>query len=310
MLRGTAAREASRAEAPRPDDGTVWRLPGRREISWHRQARFEIGVYERGAGEGVWRGARHRLVFSLDPRPPILLQLDGGRPVELPAAPDPIGFYPAGATARTVGESSRYAQVCWDPDLYQLVAPEMPRTPGLEPGIGQDPLIGQLARSLAEATGQDALDRLLAETLVTAIALRTAQLFGGVRTEPPPDPGRQRLRRVLDYIEANLGRDLGLAELAEVACLSPFHFSRLFARAAGVGPQRYVIQRRVERAKALLRQGETPLAAIAQELGFADQSHFTNAFRREAGVTPGRYRAANRSKTSASGFKMGGPELP
>lgn len=310
MLRGTAAREASRAEAPRPDDGTVWRLPGRREISWHRQVRFEIGVYERGAGEGVWRGARHRLVFSLDPRPPILLQLDGGRPVELPAAPDPIGFYPAGATARTVGESSRYAQVCWDPDLYRVVAPDLPRMPGLEPGVGQDPLIAQLARSLAEGAGQGTLDRLLAETLVTAIALRTAQLFGGVRTEPPPDPGRPRLRRVLDHIEANLGRDLGLVELAQVACLSPFHFSRLFARATGTGPQRYVLRRRVERAREMLLQGEAPLAAVAQELGFADQSHFTNAFRRETGMTPGRFRAANRSKSSASGFKMGGPALP
>ncbi len=131
-----------------------------------------------------------------------------------------------------------------------------------------------------------------------------------MRPEPPPDPGRARLRRVFDYIEANLGRDLGLVELAEVACLSPFHFSRLFARAAGVGPQRYVLQRRVERAKALLRQGDVPLAAIAQELGFADQSHFTNAFRRETGETPGRFRSANLSKTSASGFKMAGRDLP
>jgi AraC family transcriptional regulator len=73
---------------------------------------------------------------------------------------------------------------------------------------------------------------------------------------------------------------------------SPFHFSRSFKQATGVGPQRYVIQRRVERAKRLLRQTRQPIALIAQEAGFADQSHLTQIFHREMGVTPGRFRAA------------------
>ena len=60
---------------------------------------------------------------------------------------------------------------------------------------------------------------------------------------------------------------------------------------AGIGPQRYIIQRRLERAKRLLRRTHLPIALIAQEVGFADQSHLTQMFRREVGVTPGRYRA-------------------
>jgi AraC-like DNA-binding protein len=95
-----------------------------------------------------------------------------------------------------------------------------------------------------------------------------------------------------DYVEAHLGDDLSLTMLAGIACLSPYHFSRSFKQAAGVGPQRYVIQRRVERAKYLLRQTHQPLALIAQETGFGDQSHLTQMFRREIGVTPGRFRAA------------------
>ncbi|MGC2200718.1 MAG: helix-turn-helix transcriptional regulator [Stellaceae bacterium] len=83
-----------------------------------------------------------------------------------------------------------------------------------------------------------------------------------------------------------------LTDLAGVACLSPYHFSRSLKQAVGVGPQRYVTQRRLERAKTLLRRSDQPLAWIAQEAGFADQSHLTAIFRREMGVTPGRFRAA------------------
>jgi AraC family transcriptional regulator len=100
------------------------------------------------------------------------------------------------------------------------------------------------------------------------------------------------LQRVSDYVEAHLDEDLSLTALADIACLSPYHFSRSFKQAAGVGPQRYVIQRRIERAKRLLRQTHQPLALIAQETGFADQSHLTRTFRREVGVTPSGYRSA------------------
>jgi AraC family transcriptional regulator len=103
---------------------------------------------------------------------------------------------------------------------------------------------------------------------------------------------RDRLNRVQDYIEAHLDDRLSLTELAGVACLSPYHFSRSFKQATGVGPQRYVMQRRLERAKTLMRRSNQPLAFIAQEAGFVDQSHLTSIFRREMGMTPGRYRAA------------------
>ena len=95
-----------------------------------------------------------------------------------------------------------------------------------------------------------------------------------------------------DYIQAHLDDRLTLTDLAGIACLSSYHFSRSFKLATGVGPHRYVIQRRIERAKRLLRQTGLPLALIAQETGFTDQSHLAQTFRREVGVTPGRFRAA------------------
>ena len=125
------------------------------------------------------------------------------------------------------------------------------------------------------------------------MGIRIAQRFVGHLALPiAKGLSPERLQRVRDYIEAHLDDDLSLTALADIACLSPFHFSRSFKEAAGVGLQRYVMQRRLERAKTLMRRTNQPLALIAQEAGFSDQSHLTSIFRRETGVTPGRYRAA------------------
>jgi AraC family transcriptional regulator len=136
-------------------------------------------------------------------------------------------------------------------------------------------------------------DKILVESLGTAMFIRIAQRFvGRLPLSSSKGLSPERLRRVRDYVEAHLDDDLSLTVLADITCLSPYHFSRSFKQATGVGPPRYVIQRRLEHAKRLLRRTRQPLAAIAQEAGFADQSHLTQIFRREMGVTPGRFRDA------------------
>lgn len=99
-----------------------------------------------------------------------------------------------------------------------------------------------------------------------------------------------RLKRVLDHVDANLGEDIGLTELANVAGLSAFHFSRVFRQQTGITPYQHVIRRRVERAIQLLTEGRLPLAEIARACGFSSQSHFTAAFTRATGVPPGLFR--------------------
>ena len=99
-----------------------------------------------------------------------------------------------------------------------------------------------------------------------------------------------RLARVRDFVAANLGEAFGIAEMAEVANLSPYHFSRAFKQATGRTPRAFVTDRRVERAKELLARTDLPLAQVAQGCGFADQAHFTTVFSRQSGVTPGAFR--------------------
>jgi AraC family transcriptional regulator len=99
-----------------------------------------------------------------------------------------------------------------------------------------------------------------------------------------------RLRRVLAYVEEHLAEDITVADLANVACLSIFHFTRAFAGAMGVPPHRYVSRRRLESAKAMLATGRASLSEIALESRFSSQSSFTRAFRRATGATPAEYR--------------------
>lgn len=95
-----------------------------------------------------------------------------------------------------------------------------------------------------------------------------------------------RLRKVLAYIEEHLAENLKLHELAEVAGMSKYHFSRLFKDAVGVPPYRYVVQQRVEAARGLLLRTDLSVAQIALRTGFCSQSHLSTSFREHIGTTP------------------------
>ena len=100
----------------------------------------------------------------------------------------------------------------------------------------------------------------------------------------------QRLRRVLAYVEGHLAEDISVADLANLACLSIFHFTRAFAAAMGMPPHRYVSRRRLESAKAMIASGHASLGEIAFACRFSSQSSFGRAFRRATGMTPAEYR--------------------
>lgn len=103
----------------------------------------------------------------------------------------------------------------------------------------------------------------------------------------------KRLARVLDYIGSNLSREITVDQLASVASLSRFHFSRMFKAATGRSPSRFIGIQRLELAKSLLLEGAS-ITQVAEVCRFSSASNFVRAFRRATGLTPAQYRDQHR----------------
>ncbi len=143
----------------------------------------------------------------------------------------------------------------------------------------------RLYRMLARSGG--ALERECALLQFLATLLRRHMLACGEL--PVIGSERGGVRAAREYLEAHYARKVELAQLAAVAALSPFHLTRVFARDTGLPPHAYLNQVRIARAKSMLRS-RMPIARVATETGFADQSHLTRIFRQMVRVSPATYR--------------------
>lgn len=101
--------------------------------------------------------------------------------------------------------------------------------------------------------------------------------------------------RVKRYVQANLSRRVSLEELADHVGLSKFHFARVFARAAGEPPMRFVRRCRIEAARTLLLTTPLPLKAIAAQVGLADEYHLSRLFTKMAGLSPRAFRRGHKA---------------
>lgn len=99
-------------------------------------------------------------------------------------------------------------------------------------------------------------------------------------------------KRVIDYVESRIAQPVTLDELAEVAAMGVWTFSKRFRASFLVSPHQYVIDRRVEKAQQMLAHGHLPLKVVACECGFADQAHLTRVMRARLGRTPASVRDA------------------
>jgi AraC family transcriptional regulator len=102
---------------------------------------------------------------------------------------------------------------------------------------------------------------------------------------------RWKLRRVSDYIEANLNSELRISNLARMADLTPSYFHRAFRAATGRTPLAFINQQRVRRAMELLARQDVSVSEACVRVGFVSPAHFTRVFRQATGVNPSQYRA-------------------
>jgi AraC family transcriptional regulator len=144
------------------------------------------------------------------------------------------------------------------------------------------PWEGPDARLQANELAHETLSSLLREQGVAA----DVRLRGGL----PPETRR----RVRDYIEANMHEAITLGMLADVACLSEYHFLRMFRASFGLPPHAWIAARRIDRARGLLRCTDLPLQRIADDCGYANLSHFSHSFRAALGCAPSYYRNQTR----------------
>ena len=153
--------------------------------------------------------------------------------------------------------------------------------------------IGQLCSSLAGMAwqGPDALLRANELSHEALNQLLHAQAMP--RSEPRARGGLAPAvrRRLADYIEQHLARDITLGDLARLACLSEFHMARMFRTSFGMPPSAWIAARRIARARELLKHTDLPLQHIADACGYADLSHFSHRFRASTGAAPSRFRS-------------------
>ncbi len=157
-----------------------------------------------------------------------------------------------------------------------------------------DDRLAELMQAMREEVREGcASGRLYGEAISLALLAYLAGRYATLRPSencnaslPPAEK-----RRLVGYIRENLFGNISVTELAELAQMSSSHFSRVFKTSFGVTPYRFVMQERVEGAKAMLADSRLTASQVSTACGFASQSHFAKVFRLVTGVTPKQYQA-------------------
>lgn len=305
MMDGSASKDAV-PDAVQPKTGQLidtLALPLDEQTPWQGE-RYEfdggtITLRARGPFELYFRSAEMDLIsFSLDQPGDVLVSVNGEEIRKRTLMPGHAHFHPAGSKVYVRLDDG-------DMQMVTVALPasarrEMLRQLGLQeiPGLS----VTNLQTPMTEALGYRLRDfirsrpkgaSMVAETLATAalhdVLLAISQHATG-RNAGQGTAEANPIQKALDFIDGNLHRDISLGEIAQVACKSPFHFARIFKDALGVTPVAYVIEKRIDRSKALLRQSDLPISVIATRCGFNSQSHYCRTFRRLENRTPREYR--------------------
>ena len=160
-------------------------------------------------------------------------------------------------------------------------------------GLKDSPLEHMVRALVGVAEEGPQANPLITEMLLNATCLRLAKRNAVSKLNLAPRIGGLppiKLKRVLSYVEANLDRPITLSELSGVAEMSLYYFATLFKQSTSLSPHQYVLRRRIERAKQLLRETKAGVLEVSLSLGFEQPNNFARTFRRLTGTSPTYYR--------------------
>ena len=250
--------------------GVELRHASYRRQTFHRHSHptYSLGIVLRGVTEFVYRGQRQRAQAG----DLVLIAPDEVHDCN-PFGDEPLAYWMFYLDAALLGAP---AQACFDTAVYR------------------DPALFALWLSQAQGLREwcDTQNAALAQTWRQALGVLWQQTWqawpcAAPRAAGQPEPAPW-LRQVRRQLRADLSQPLALLELSARVGISPSHLSRRFGAEVGLPPHRYQLQLRIDAAKAKLAAGE-PIAQVAADLGFSDQSHFTRLFTRIVGATPAQY---------------------
>lgn len=260
-----------------------------------------------GLGAAMWCNGPDETRYASPGHHTLSLYLAGGHGTYRTEAPSCKGepgrvcLMPAGHESNwVVGGEQRFLHLYFDaghlaPLALRLLDRE-PREMGLpELTFVDDGTLSRPLQAIASLDWHDPQSRLEANTLAHGVLAQLVGAHGGrapaARRQGGLAPAVRR--RLADWIEQHLAEPVTVGGMAAQAALSEHHFARMFRVSFGMAPHAWVLQRRLERARQLLR-GEATLEQVAQACGLASASHLVRRFRAQTGVTPGDYRRALR----------------
>ncbi|MBY0495117.1 MAG: AraC family transcriptional regulator [Cyanobacteria bacterium] len=210
----------------------------------------------------------------------------------MPATPLPLNRYPE--DRQVTHRSVRVTRTWRPPGLsvpaheHELACLALCLDGRFDETIGDPRSVAFGRRLEVELRTPDTISGLAIEALVYDL------IVSAVRKARPPHGRPVWLRDVLEFLNAEFARSIGLADIAAVADVHPSHLARTFRQAERMTIGEYVRRRRADRAAALLRDTRLPLVEIAQACGFHEQSHLSRVFVAHFGLSPRRYRSLER----------------
>jgi AraC family transcriptional regulator len=288
----------------RETHGRVFR-PGNRLIAHSQDAGWRslhAAIIEEGPFRATESAIEHpSLIYHLTRPTEVARRIEGTRAEKALIGPRRICLTPATATTSWQHNGHpEILQVYLRRSIYESAFSEIYGADGsaaeLVPRFAiSDPLLEQLAIAIGNALRDGAAeDGLYIDAIAHMMAAHLARAHS-TRSRPsrlvtPKPISGWKMRRLVDYIEENLDGDLSLHALAAQIDMSPLYLARAFRIAVGQSPHQYVLTRRIERSRELLRNTDLPVVDIALAVGFSSQSHLAHWFLRQVGVSPGAYR--------------------